>query len=264
MRGFSWGWFLIKIYTVLVYVFMFAPIAVVIVLSFNPKQFGIFPMDGFSFRWYVKLAQNRYIIEAFKNSLVLGSLTAVVSTTIGILAALAFVRYRFPGKNTINTLLLSPIMIPEVVLGVALLLFLRWLQQPKSFLLLLVGHVVLTLPYVLLIVQARLVGIKKEYEEAAKVLGANSWQTFKEVTLPLLYPAILAGMLFSFTISFDDITATLFWATAENQTVPVKIFGMLRNSISPEINALGAVMIFFTLATPLLAGWLSRRLSRRY
>ena len=94
-------------------------------------------------------------------------------------------------------------------------------------------------------------GIKKEYEEAAKSLGANALQTFKEVTFPLLLPAILAGGLFSFTISFDDITATLFWATAQNQTVPVKIFSMLRNSISPEINALGAVMIVLTVATPL-------------
>ena len=262
MKNFSIGWFLIRLYTFLVYVFMFAPIVVVIVLSFNPKQFGIFPMEGFSFRWYVRLAQNHSILMAFKSSLILGSLTAFFSTAIGILAAMAFVRFDFRGKNTLNTLLLSPIMIPEVVLGVALLLFLRWLQQPKSFALLVIGHVVLTLPYVLLIVQARLVGIKKEYEEAAHVLGANSFQTFKEVTLPLLTPALLAGMLFSFTISFDDITATLFWATAQNETVPVKIFGMLRNSISPEINALGSVMIVFTIATPLLAGWLSRRFSR--
>ena len=164
---------MIRIYTVLVYVFLFAPIVVVIVLAFNPKQFGIFPMEGVSLRWFIKLAQNEAIIDAFKNSLILGSLTAVLSTGIGILAALAFIRFDFPGKNTLNTLLLSPIMIPEVVLGVALLLFLRWLQLPKSFLLLLIGHVVLTLPYVLLIVQARLVGIKKEYEEAAKSLGAN-------------------------------------------------------------------------------------------
>lgn len=261
-KGFSIGWFLIKVYTFLVYVFMLAPIVVVILLSFNPKQFGIFPMEGISLRWFVKLSQNSSILTAFKNSLILGACTALISTTFGILAATAFVRYRFPGKNTINTLLLSPIMIPEVVLGVALLLFLRWLQQPKSFALLVIGHVVLTLPYVLLIVQARMVGIKKEYEEAAQVLGAGPLATFKEVTLPLLLPAILAGMLFSFTISFDDITATLFWATAQNQTVPVKIFGMLRNSISPEINALGTVMIIFTVATPLAAGWLSRRFAR--
>ncbi len=256
------GWSLIKLYTILVYVFMFAPIVVVIVLSFNPQQFGCFPLEGFSFKWYVKLAQNETILRAFKNSLILGSLTAVITTAIGVMAALAFVRYDFPGKNSLNTLLLAPIMIPEVVLGVALLLFIRWLQQPKSFALLLMGHVVLTLPYVLLIVQARLVGIKRVYEEAAMSLGANPFQTFREVTLPLLMPAILAGMLFSFTISFDDITATLFWATAENQTVPVKIFGMLRHSISPEINALGAVMILLTVSTPLLAGYLIRRFAR--
>lgn len=261
MKIFS-GWSLIRLYTIAVYVFMFAPIVAVVILSFNPQQFGSFPMESFSFRWYVKLAHNQTILYAFKNSLILGSLTALVVTAIGIPASLAFVRYDFPGKNALNTLLLMPIMVPEIVLGVALLLFIRWLQQPKSFALLLIGHVVLTLPYVLLVVQARLVGIKREYEEAALVLGANTLQTFREVTLPLLMPAILAGMLFAFTISFDDITATLFWATAQNQTVPVKIFGMLRNSISPEINALGTVMIVLTVTIPLLAGYLSRRFAR--
>ncbi|THB75782.1 MAG: ABC transporter permease [Desulfobacteraceae bacterium] len=256
------GWTLIKLYTLLVYVWMFAPIVAVVILAFNPHQFGSFPMEGFSFKWFVKLSHNSSIIDAFKNSIVLGSCTAVLTTAIGVPAAMAFIRYDFRGKDFLNTLLIAPIMIPEVVLGVALLLFIRWLQQPKSFALLLIGHVVLTLPYVLLIVQARLVGIKKEYEEAAMVLGAGPFQTFKEITLPLLAPAVLAGMLFSFTISFDDVTATLFWATAQNQTVPVKIFGMLRNSISPEINALGAVMIFLTVSTPLLAGYISRRFAK--
>ncbi|MCK8601279.1 ABC transporter permease [Desulfoferrobacter suflitae] len=256
------GWSLIRLYTLLVYIFMFAPIVAVVILSFNPQQFGSFPMQGFSFQWYLKLVQNEAILSAFKNSLLLGSLTAVTVTAVAIPAAMAFVRYDFPGKNTLNTLLLTPIMIPEVVLGVALLLFIRWLQQPKSFLLLLMGHVVITLPYVLLVVQARLVGIKRVYEEAAMSLGANPLQTFKEITLPLLTPAVLAGMLFSFTISFDDVTATLFWATAQNQTVPVKIFGMLRNSISPEINALGTVMIVLTISTPLIAGYLIRKFAR--
>ena len=146
MQRSSIGWSLIRIYTFIVYVFLFAPIVVVMVLAFNPKQFGIFPMEGFSLRWFVKLAHNESIISAFQNSLVLGSLTAIIATAIGILSALAFIRFDFPAKNTLNTLLLSPIMIPEVVLGVALLLFLRWLQQPKSFFLLLIGHVVLTLP----------------------------------------------------------------------------------------------------------------------
>ncbi len=256
------GWSLIRLYTILVYVFMFAPIVAVIILSFNPPQFGSFPMEGFTFNWYVDLAHNQTILRAFKNSMVLGSLTAILTTMIGVPAAMAFVRYDFPGKNTLNTLLIAPIMIPEVVLGVALLIFIRWLQQPKSFMLLLIGHVVLTLPYVLLVVQARLVGIKRVYEEAALTLGAGPFSTFREVTFPLLMPAIFAGMLFSFTISFDDVTATLFWASATQQTVPVKIFGMLRNSISPEINALGTVMIVLTVSIPLLAGYISRRLAR--
>jgi spermidine/putrescine transport system permease protein len=256
------GWTFIKAYTFLIYIWMFAPIVAVVLLSFNPQQFGSFPMDGFSFTWYVKLAHNATILGAFKNSLVLGSLTAILTTVIGIPAAMAFVRYDFLGKETLNTLLLAPIMIPEVVLGVALLLFLRWLQQPKSFLLLLIGHVVITLPYVLLVVQARLVGIKREYEEAALSLGASPFQTFMEITFPLLAPAVFAGMLFAFTISFDDVTATLFWATARQQTVPVKIFGMLRNSISPEINALGTVMIILTVSLPLAAGYVSRRFAK--
>ena len=255
------GWSLIRLYTILIYIFMFAPIVVVMILSFNPQQFGCFPMTGFSLKWFNELAHDDAILAAFKNSMILGSCTSIISTAVGILAAMAFVRFDFPGKNTINTLLLAPIMIPEVILGVALLLFLRWLQQPKTFLLLVIGHVVLTLPYVLLIVQARLVGIKKEYEEAAHSLGANAFQTFKEVTFPLLAPAILGGVLFSFTISLDDITATLFWATAENQTLPVKIFGMLRNSISPEINALGTIMVILTITIPLLAGYLIRKFS---
>jgi len=256
------GWTLIKLYTLVVYIWMFTPIVAVVILAFNPQQFGSFPMEGFSFKWFVKLSHNSTILDAFQNSMVLGTLTAIFSTAVGVPAAMAFIRYEFRGKELINTLLIAPIMIPEVVLGVALLLFIRWLQQPKSFAMLVVGHVVLTLPYVLLIVQARLVGIKKEYEEAALSLGASPFQTFREITFPLLAPAIFAGMLFSFTISFDDVTATLFWATAQNQTVPVKIFGMLRNSISPEINALGTVMIALTVSTPLLAGYLTRRFAR--
>ncbi len=262
MRKMISGWTLIKLYTLVVYIWMFTPIVAVVILAFNPQQFGSFPMEGFSFKWFVKLSHNSTILDAFKNSMVLGTLTAVFSTAVGVPAAMAFIRYEFRGKELINTLLIAPIMIPEVVLGVALLLFIRWLQQPKSFAMLVVGHVVLTLPYVLLIVQARLVGIKREYEEAALSLGASPFQTFREITFPLLAPAIFAGMLFSFTISFDDVTATLFWATAQNQTVPVKIFGMLRNSISPEINALGTVMIALTVSTPLLAGYLTRRFAR--
>jgi spermidine/putrescine transport system permease protein len=257
------AWSLIRLYTILVYVFMFAPIAVVMVLAFNSSQFGGFPIEGFSLRWFYRLAENEAIMRALKTSLGLGLLTAMISTTIGILASLALVRYQFRGKDFITTLLISPVLVPETVLAVGLLIFLRWLHMPRSFLLLLLGHSIIALPFVVLVVQARLVGIKKEYEEAARSLGANPFQTFFSVTLPLLAPAVFAGALFAFTISFDNITATLFWRPSGMETVPTQIFGMLRNSVSPEINALGFVMIVITVGVPLLAGGLARYFSRK-
>lgn len=255
------GWALIRLYTIAVYLFMFLPVAVVVLLSFNSSQFGSFPMEGVSLRWFARLWENDAIVRAFRVSIVLGLLTSVISTVIGILASLALVRYRFPGKNAVTTLLIAPLLIPEVVLAVALLLFLRWLALPKSFALLLLGHVIFTLPFVILVVQARLVAIRPEYEEAALSLGANPLQTFFAVTLPLLMPAVLAGMLFSFTMSFDDITGTMFWKPGGVETVPTQIFAMLRHSISPEINALGTVMIVFTVVLPLAGMAIARRLA---
>ena len=255
------GWQAIRIWTVLVYGFMFLPVAVVVLLSFNANQFGSFPMTGLSFRWFIELAENEAILRAFRTSIVLGLLTSVISTTIGVLASLALVRYNVPARNAISTLLIAPILVPEVVLAVALLLFLNALSVNKSFGLLLAGHVIFTLPFVILVVQARLVGIRRDVEEAAMSLGASPVQTFFQVTLPLLAPAVFAGMLFAFTISFDDITGTLFWKPGGVETVPTQIFAMLRNSISPEINALGTVMIFLTAGLPLVGIAIARRLA---
>ena len=257
------AWSLIRFYPILVYPFMFAPIAVVLLLAFNNSQFGGFPIEGFSLRWFGELFENEAIMRALRTSVVLGLLTAVVSTTIGILAALALVRYRFRGKDWVTTFLISPVLVPETVLAVGLLIFLRWLHMPRSFGLLLLGHSIIALPFVVLVVQARLVGIRKDYEEAARSLGASPVQTFFEVTFPLLMPAIFAGALFAFTISFDNITATIFWRPSGMETVPTQIFGMLRHSVSPEINALGFVMICITVGVPLLAGLVARRFSRK-
>ncbi len=257
----AWTW--IRSYTALVYIFMFAPVAVVLLLAFNSSQFGGFPIEGISLRWFEKLFENEAIVRAFKTSFVLGLLTAVIATTLGILASLALVRYRFRGKDWITALLISPVLVPETVLAVGLLIFLRWLSMPRSFALLLLGHCIIALPFVVLVVQARLVGIKREYEEAARSLGANPFQTFMQITLPLLLPAVFAGALFAFTISFDNVTATIFWRPSGAETVPTQIFGMLRNSVSPEINALGFVMIVITVGVPLMAGGLARYFSRQ-
>lgn len=256
-------WSLLKTYTLLVYLFMFAPIAVVLVLAFNASQFGGFPIEGLSLRWFYKLAENDAIIRALRTSLWLGLLTALIATTLGVLASLALVRYRFPGKQWITTFLITPVLVPETVLAVGLLIFLRWLHMPRSFGLLLIGHSIIALPFVVLVVQARLVGIRRDYEEAARSLGASPVQTFFQITLPLLLPAVFAGALFAFTISFDNITATIFWRPSGMETVPTQIFGMLRNSVSPEINALGFVMICITVGVPLLAGLLARYFARR-
>ncbi|AWZ19972.1 spermidine/putrescine ABC transporter, permease protein [Roseovarius sp. TM1035] len=257
------GWQIIRAWTVLVYAFMFLPVAVVVLLSFNANQFGSFPMTGVSLHWFQELWNNDAVMRAFRTSLVLGLMTAVISTTLGILASLALVRYNIPGRNAITTLLIAPILVPEVVLAVALLLFLNWLGIGKSFALLLAGHVIFTLPFVILVVQARLVSIKRDVEEAALSLGASPVQTFFSVTLPLMLPAVAAGALFAFTISFDDITGTLFWKPGGVETVPTQIFSMLRNSISPEINALGTVMIVMTLGLPLLGAAVARKLAMK-
>jgi spermidine/putrescine transport system permease protein len=257
------GWQAIRIWTVLVYGFMFLPVAVVVLLSFNANQFGSFPMTGLSLRWFGELWNNDAVMRAFRTSIVLGLMTAMISTTLGILASLALVRYHVPGRNTISTLLIAPILVPEVVLAVALLLFLNWLGLGKSFALLVAGHVIFTLPFVILVVQARLVSIKRDVEEAALSLGASPVQTFFAVTLPLMLPAVAAGALFAFTISFDDITGTLFWKPGGVETVPTQIFSMLRNSISPEINALGTVMIVLTVGLPLLGAAVARKLAMK-
>jgi spermidine/putrescine transport system permease protein len=235
---------------------------VVVLLSFNSAQFGSFPIEGFSLRWFEELANNAAIVRALKTSLVLAILSSTISTTMGILASLALVRYDFPGKSWINTLLVAPVLIPETVLGVGLLLFMLWLSQPRSFPILLLGHVLISLPYVVLVVQARLIGVKRVYEEAAMSLGASRMQTFFAITFPLMLPAVIAGALFAFTISFDNITATVFWRPPGTETVPTQIYGMLRNSISPEINALGTVMIIITVGLPLVAGGVARYFAR--
>ena len=194
------------------------------------------------------------MLRAFQTSIWIALVTAAVCTVIGVMAAIALTRYEFRGKQWMNTLVIMPALVPETILGVGLLLLMKWAHQPRSYLLLLLGHIMLALPFVVLVVQARLIGIKRVYEEAALSLGANRFKTFREVTLPLLMPAIVASVLLVFTISFDNITASLFWRPPGVETMPTQILAMLKISISPEINALGTLMIVITVGLP-LAGW---------
>src|SRR5262249_39091526 len=147
--------------TILVYIFMFAPIIVTIVLSFNDSMFGGFPMTGVSLRWYAKLLENEAVLRAFKTSIWIAIVTAIVCTVIGVMAAIALTRYEFRGKEWVNTLVIMPALVPETILGVGLLLLMKWLAQPRTLLVLLLGHIMLALPFVVLVVQARLIGIKR-------------------------------------------------------------------------------------------------------
>jgi len=264
MRGDGvWGWRAVQLVTVLVYIFMFAPIIAVIILSFNASRFGGFPLTGFSLQWYGRLMENDAVVRAFTTSLWIGVLTAVICTVLGIMAALALVRYEFPGKPWVNSLIVGPVLVPETVLGVGLLLTNRWIGSKPNFILLLCGHILLSLPYVVLIVQARLIGVKRVYEEAAMSLGASRLQTFREITLPLIMPAVFAGLLLAFTISFDNVTASVFWRPPGVETMPTQILSMLKVSISPEVNALGTLMILVTVGVPLIGGIASRLMMRR-
>ena len=258
-----WAWALTRLVTVLVYVFMFAPILATVVLSFNKSMFGGFPMTGFSFQWYGKLLENAAVVQAFKTSLWIAVVTAAVTTLVGIVTALALVRFDFRGKGLLGTLVILPALVPETILGVGLLILIKSIDQPRSLPILVLGHILLALPYVVLIAQARMVGVKRIYEEAAMSLGASRLAAFREITLPLLIPAVVAGALLSFTISFDNTSASLFWRPAGVETMPTQILSMLKTSISPEVNALGTVMIVMTVGIPLVGGILIQLFTRR-
>ncbi|PBC02344.1 ABC transporter permease [Mesorhizobium sp. WSM3860] len=257
-----WAWRLTGFVTLCVYIFMFAPIAATVILSFNASMFGGFPMTGFSLQWYGKLMANEAVLAAFRTSLWIALVTAAATTAIGVVTSFALVRFDFPGKQVLSTLVILPALVPETILGVGLLVLIKAVDQPRTLLLLVLGHILLAVPYVVLITQARMVGIRRVYEEAALSLGASRFSSFREITLPLLIPAVVAGALLAFTISFDNTSASLFWRPAGVETMPTQILSMLKISISPEINALGTVMILVTVGIPLIGGVVMQSLTR--
>jgi spermidine/putrescine transport system permease protein len=257
-----WAWRVTGFVTLCVYIFMFAPIMATVILSFNASMFGGFPMTGFSLQWYAKLVGNEAVLTAFRTSLWIALVTAAVTTAIGVVTAFALVRFDFAGKQALSTLVILPALVPETILGVGLLVLMKAVDQPRTMFLLVLGHIMLAVPYVVLIAQARMVGIRRVYEEAALSLGASRFSSFREITLPLLIPAVVGGALLAFTISFDNTSASLFWRPSGVETMPTQILSMLKISISPEINALGTVMILVTVGIPLLGGLILQSLTR--
>jgi spermidine/putrescine transport system permease protein len=240
------AWFL-RLTTLFVYAFLYLPILVIVIMSFHPQELLTFPLPGYSLKWYTEFLQDELLIRALLNSLLLGGAAAILSALIGTPCALGLVRFDFPGKRFLNTFVLAPMIIPNIIIGISLLILLNAIHIPRGYPYLVIGHVLLTLPYIVVTVSSQLYGFPRELEEAALNLGANELQTFFEVTLPLIAPSIFAGMLFAFTVSFQEFVATQAWATPTSYTLPIRIFARIREALSPEINVVGVLMVGLSL-----------------
>ncbi|MEM2101883.1 MAG: ABC transporter permease [Candidatus Bathyarchaeia archaeon] len=234
----TWGTFL----------FLFLPIMFVLSMAFDPRKIlAFFPPRGFTLDWFVVFLNYAPFIEGLKNSLLLASLVTVVSLTIGVTCSLAIVRYNFKGKEFLNTLILSPIIVPGVVTGAALLNMLYgYLRLYNALPNLIIGHTILTMPYVVRTVSASLVGFNRTLEEAAQILGADELTTFFKITLPIIKPGIVAGAVFAFSISWGEINLAAFLADPFTTTFPVAFMGYMRYYSNPAIAAASAFLMGVT------------------
>lgn len=239
-------------YSALVYLFLYLPIVVLIVFSFNAgKQTAVW--DGFTFKWYGELIQNERILASVKNSLIVAAATTVIATIIGTAVALAMGRHRFRGKGMTQAMLYLPIVIPEIVLGAALLTLLGVVKWTPSLWTVIAAHVAFSIPYVAIVVRARLAGFDLALEEASMDLGAGPVETFFRVTLPVLLPGIVSGALLVFTISIDDYVITSFVAGVGSTTLPLQIYSMVKVGVTPEVNAVSTLLLLVTVLMIVIA-----------
>jgi putative spermidine/putrescine transport system permease protein len=223
-------------------VVMLAPIVMTVVLS--TSESFTFPPQGFTLRWYANFVSRPEFIGGLQVSLILAALVVVIATMLGIGISLTMTRRAFRGGGALNFLFLSPIMLPRVAIGVALFLFFITIHVQGTLLRLLVLHLIITCPYVVAAVTASLQGIDPSFEEAAMNLGAPPWETFRKVTLPLMQPGIVAGAIFAFVVSFDEVTASVFLTDAQTTTFPVALFLYLaRGTIDPTVAAASSFML---------------------
>jgi spermidine/putrescine transport system permease protein len=250
----------------MVYGFILTPALFIILMSFSPDVIATFPPPGLTIKWYIALFQDVRLVAAIKNSLFIGLSAILVSGLLGTMTSIGIVRYRFRGRGLVSAFVIAPMVIPEIILGASLLTFFVSLGlslSQFSYLFMIIGHALFTLPYVVLNVHARVYGLDRSLEEASMNLGANPIQTFREVTLPLILPAVLSGMLLAFAMSLDDYTASQFWVMPQTETIPVRIFSALRTELPPTINPLATVLMLSTLFAFFLQVRISRRVTVR-
>jgi spermidine/putrescine transport system permease protein len=233
-----------------VYAFLYVPLAVVVLFSFNDSALNA-AWVGFTPRWYGKLLHNPDMLHAAGNSLLIAVISSTLATLLGTMAGLAMHRYR---PRLLPFLAITPVAMPEILLGVSLLLFFRQvLDLTLGFVSIVIAHITFSIGFVALIIRARLAGMDESIFEAARDLGASPWETFRRVTLPLILPGVVAGFLMSFTLSIDDFVITFFTAGVGVSTLPLQIYSMIKVAVTPEVNAVSTLLMALTLTLIALA-----------
>jgi spermidine/putrescine transport system permease protein len=241
----------------LVYAFLYLPIIVLIVNSFNANKFGM-KWGGFTTKWYETLINNDSLMQAAWHSLNVAVFSATAATIIGSLTAVALFRYSFKGKGAVNGMLFVVMMSPDIVMAISLLALFLVLGAQLGFFTLLIAHITFCLPFVVVTVYSRLNGFDVKMLEAAKDLGASEWIILKKIILPLAKPAVAAGWLLSFTLSLDDVIISSFVTGPTYEILPLKIYSMVKVGISPEVNALATVMLIVSLVLVVISQLLAR------
>lgn len=240
------------------FLFLYIPILILIIYSFNDSsQIGLW--TGFSLRWYGELFRNQAVLDALKLSLWVAVWSTLISTFLGTLTALALERHNFWGKITYDAILYLPVIIPDIVMALSTLLFFVVLGVALSKYTILIAHVAFNISFVAIVVRARLADMNSTLEEAAADLGANEWQSFRRVTLPLLMPGIISGALLAFTLSLDDFVITFFVAGPGSTTLPVRVYSMIRFGLTPEVNAVSTLMFLGSTLLVIISLVLQRR-----
>ncbi len=242
------------------FIYLYLPMVILLALSFNANR-AVTIWSGFSLEWYGRVLGNSAMLIATRNSLIIAAVAAVIATVVATLAALATANTRFRGKDAVDGLIALPLVVPEIVIAVALLLFFGALSVPLGFVTVTLAHTILCIPFAYLPIRARLEGMDARLIEAAGDLYASPVRAFRRVTLPLLWPGILSGAMLCFILSFDDFVLTLFVAGAGATTLPVYIYSLIRVGVTPEVNAVSSIMLVTSIVFVSLSFFLSKKQS---
>jgi spermidine/putrescine transport system permease protein len=254
---------ILRVFFALVVVFLYAPIVILLIFSFNNSDVPAFPLSGFTFHWYYEFVTNGDLRNALQTSAIVASLSSLVAVALGVLASIALVRRQFRAKGPVSALLLSPLVIPLVVFGTSLLLLFHAIGMQLGITTVIIGHIVITLPYTILVIMPRLQQVDVSLEEAALDLGASRLRTFRSITFPLILPAIVSAFLIAFTTSFDEYAVASF-VVGSSTTFPIYLYSALRfpNQL-PQVIAVAVVVISVSLVVVIAAEFGRRAAERR-